>query len=73
MFPADTSLMAGLARVHDGVGDVEAALLNYKRLLQYESTHPEVLQHAVLSLFPPNNLDSSTPVLFSFCFRLSFP
>lgn len=41
-FGQDTSLMAGVARVFEGVGDLSAAVINYKRLLQYDSTNAEV-------------------------------
>lgn len=34
--------MAGLAQVYEGIGDLPAAVANYKRLLQFESTNAEV-------------------------------
>ncbi len=42
-FPQDTTLIAGLARVYEALGDHDASVAQYRRLVSLDSTHAEAV------------------------------
>lgn len=42
-FPADISLMLGIARVHDALNDQQLALAQYKRILALDPANTEAI------------------------------
>lgn len=42
-FPQETLLMAGMARIYEGIGDLNTAVEHYKKLLTFDSTNVEAI------------------------------
>ena len=43
LFPTDTALMIGIARVHDALGNGAAANLQYKKVLAHDASNIEAI------------------------------
>ena len=53
--PSDTSLMAGTARVYEGIGETTKSVLAYKQLLVLDSTNVEAIASIAAQHFYTDN------------------
>ena len=42
-FPKDVSLLTGIARIYEGIGDLEKAVTQYRDVLEMDSTSVEAI------------------------------
>lgn len=49
--PTDTSLMAAMARIHEGVGDLNKSIAQYKTVLKCDSTNAEAIASLAANYF----------------------
>ena len=49
-FPLDTSLMLGIARVHDALNEQAQAIAMYKKVLQLDASNVEAIACLAVSL-----------------------